>query len=1077
MTVRRPRCDKCNIKISKKQPKLKCSICNTVKHLSCEKLTKADANYLIYLNVDWTCYECITNILPVNATYAPKRLKTDLTIGPKFKLKCVACNGYCYTPRNIRTCNFCDGQVHAKCWNHDLGCNKCCEDMIPGFQSYTYELIGDPYLKNDKFYNPYRNDDFTQLIGDIFENNNESSKAFDDASEILVSCKYKEPKFATKASKDELSVFSLNVRSLKNKISDLRENIDYYENFDALLFQETNCTIKKLENGIEEILLDGFHEPLVQDPARTSGKGGGLVIYINKRVCAEEDDIVQFVPYSEPDNNSGEFLFVKLQNCKSHRKTVILGNVYRTPSNKPDQFNKLYDKILGKLNSNRYGNKLKYIFGDFNQDLIKYDNDNDCQNLIDNAHNHGFVQIVSRPTRITEHSATLIDHVYTNNIDSTLSCNIITLDISDHLATHTRLSLGTSTTYSHRISALHNDKHNKSELRIFNEANNLAFKELINAETWEVPQELDAQSAYDEFQEIYSRHYNKAYPLKSERVRRKHERQNPKPWILPWLEDACARKNNLYHEFVKEPSPENKAKYDKLNEFCEKHVDIAKAKYYKSYFEKYKDNSRKQWQVINGLLNRKKCGNNKIHKLISESGEIKNSAVEISDCFNKYFSNIASTLKQSIPSGEDNNSNTNFCEFLKNPADNSIQLEEVSAGEVHGIIKNFKNKATRDSKMSALKIANESYKFTSSLANIVSRSFAQGIFPDQLKLAKVIPIHKEGPKTNVSNYRPISLLSSFSKIYEKIMHNRIMKFLNVNNSLFGMQYGFRPGRSCEHALLDAQSTISDSLNKRQISILLLIDFSKAFDMVDHTILLWKLEYYGIRGLAQQWLKSYLSNRKQFVSINGSNSGEECITYGVPQGSILGPLLFIIYINDIPEIACFAKFILYADDANIILTGDNIDDLYKQLINLTTTLLKWVNCNGLALNLKKTKYMIFSRSRVELPHSFVISNMPIERKSEARFLGVIIDESLKWSRHVKTVLSKMSRYIGIMYKIKKLLPLKSRLQVFNSFIQSHVHYCSLVWGFCCKSSIEAIFSKQKKGLRAVIPGFINYKFKD
>ena len=225
--------------------------------------------------------------------------------------------------------------------------------------------------------------------------------------------------------------------------------------------------------------------------------------------------------------------------------------------------------------------------------------------------------------------------------------------------------------------------------------------------------------------------------------------------------------------------------------------------------------------------------------------------------------------------------------------------------------------------MTSIKIANSSYVFTSTMAMVINKSFQQGLFPKQMKMAKVVPIHKDGPKTEVGNYIPISLLTAFSKIYEKLMHCRILKFLESNNSLFEMQYGFRPGRSCEHALLNAQNSLLESLSKRPISLLLLIDFSKAFDMVEHSMLIKKLEYYGIRGVAIKWMQSYLSGRKQFVSINGKNSAVRDMQYGVPQGSILGPLLFVIYINDIPETACFAKFILYADDANIILTGYTI----------------------------------------------------------------------------------------------------------------------------------------------------------
>ena len=443
LTIQRQKCETCNIKIPKAHLKLYCTICSKVKHLSCQKLTKADAKLLIYLNISWTCKECISDILPVNACSAPKRNK-HANATDKFKAKCSACTGFSYSIRNVRTCDYCDQKVHVKCWNNSLGCNKCCEAIIPGFHALSYELLGDPYLKNDKVYNPYSSTHLTQLIGEILENEESSNHTFSDAAEILVNCRYKQPSLVTSSNDFELSIFSLNIRTLLNKIEKLRDNIAFYEKFDVLLFNETNCIKSKLPNGLNDITLAGFHDPVIQDPIRSTGKGGGLAIYINKRICSDEDNIQPFSPYDEPENTSGEFQFVKIKECKGHLKTVVIGNVYRSPSNRPDKFNKLYDIVLQKLSTNRYANKIKYIAGDFNQDLIKHDEDNDCQNLVDTAHNHGFAQIVSRPTRITEHSATLIDHVYTCNIESTLSCNILTLDISDHLATHTKFSLGSN---------------------------------------------------------------------------------------------------------------------------------------------------------------------------------------------------------------------------------------------------------------------------------------------------------------------------------------------------------------------------------------------------------------------------------------------------------------------------------------------------------------------------------------------------------------------------------------------------------------------------------------------------------
>ena len=222
-------------------------------------------------------------------------------------------------------------------------------------------------------------------------------------------------------------------------------------------------------------------------------------------------------------------------------------------------------------------------------------------------------------------------------------------------------------------------------------------------------------------------------------------------------------------------------------------------------------------------------------------------------------------------------------------------------------------------------------------------------------------------------------------------------------------------------------------------------------MVDHSILLKKLQHYGIRGTALNWFTSYLENRKQFVNVNGTNSTTRHIEYGVPQGSILGPLLFVIYINDIPGILKVARFILYADDANIILTGDNLNEIEEQLSNLTTALLQWVDSNGLLLNLKKTIYMVFSKRTIDTNFTVKIGNTLIERKSEARFLGVIVDEKLTWTKHIKALRSKMCRYVGIMYKIKSSLPLQAFKHAYKFF--TVLYSLTLISAHLCGGSLQ------------------------
>jgi exonuclease III len=995
----------------------------------------------------------------------PQRIQLNVLVA-----KCSSCNGQSYSKNNISNCPWCDQVCHKKCINGILGCNKCCDATIPGFRVHTYELYGSiSTYANDCIFNPYSSSNNAFQIGEKITNESEENSFWNEISDRLINCKYKQLKYVATPKHSELNVLSLNIRSLHKNISTINDNALEFQNYDILCFNETNCNLDKLANGIDDLNIEGFHPPIIQAPMRKSCRGGGLATYINRRVCSEDEfSKLDIVPETIVE---GEFLLIKITNCKGSAKSVIIANVYRSPSRKPNQFHDSLDCILQKLN--RHDKKHILLVGDFNIDLIKYETDINSQNIVDTASNYGFIQVISRPTRITDHSATLIDHIYTNKINSVLCCDVITLDLSDHLATSVKISLDVSLDNVQNPRNRKNDSENR-EYRMFNEANDESFKHLIANETWDFPIDVDAETKYKLFMDTYMRHYNTAYPLNKNRKRRKHERVQPKPWMTPWLEDACNRKNNLFHAFVKKPTTANKTTYIKMKKFVDKHIKKAKSKYYNKYFEQYKDNSKKQWNMINILLNRntKKSG---VSSLKDSNGNLINTPSAIADKFNEYFSNIALNLKSKISPNV--TTPDSFRKYLTNPISNCMPIEPVVAIEISDIVKKLKNKSTLDTKICALKIAASDNTFNEVLAQVITASFTEGVFPQPLKLARVVPIHKGGNKSDVSNYRPISLLSSFSKIYEKLMHKRLVKFMNDNDSLYEMQYGFRSGRSCEHALLTAQNCLLNNLNKNKISLLLLIDFSKAFDMVDHTTLLCKLQHYGIRGKALDWFKSYLNNRKQFVSVNGKDSITCPINFGVPQGSILGPLLFVIYINDLPAISKLAKFILYADDANIILTGNTLNEIEEQLHELINVLLDWVDINGLLLNLKKTVYMLFSRNNIAANLTVKIRNVAIERKSETKFLGVIVDEKLLWTKHIKTVRSKMCRYVGIMYKIKTYLPLKARLQIFHSFVQSHINYCSLVWGFSAKSNIESIFVCQKKGLRAVVPGFVNYFYKD
>ena len=257
------------------------------------------------------------------------------------------------------------------------------------------------------------------------------------------------------------------------------------------------------------------------------------------------------------------------------------------------------------------------------------------------------------------------------------------------------------------------------------------------------------------------------------------------------------------------------------------------------------------------------------------------------------------------------------------------------------------------------------------LCDIINNSFSSGVFPDMMKLAKVIPLYKKDSPEVASSYRPISLLSVFSKIFEKLMHSRLYKFFEKCDILHSLQFGFRSKHSTLHALISMTESIKKTIDDGVYGCGVFIDLQKAFDTVNHSILLKKLEHYGVRGTALSWFSSYLSERKQYVSLNGHTSNHLKILCGVPQGSVLGPLLFLIYINDIPNVSKLISFYLFADDTNIYYKSHDLVHLQKIMNRELKKVKKWLDSNRLSLNIGKTNFVIFHSSHVKLVESIVI----------------------------------------------------------------------------------------------------------
>ena len=364
------------------------------------------------------------------------------------------------------------------------------------------------------------------------------------------------------------------------------------------------------------------------------------------------------------------------------------------------------------------------------------------------------------------------------------------------------------------------------------------------------------------------------------------------------------------------------------------------------------------------------------------------------------------------------------------------------------------------------------------LSILCNLSFFEGVFPNCIKNAEVIPLFKTGSKSELSNYRPISLLSCLSKVLEKLFYSRLINYLNKNSILHHNQYGCCSGLSTSHALLDVVTTTSNNINKMLYTLLIFIDYKKAFDTVCHKILLSKLEHYGIRGPALNLISSNLNHRTQYVSINDSLSALSHTSYEVPQGSILGPLLFLLYINDINNIDTYSNDSIkqYADDPCLVINEINLDKLKTKANKLLLITEQWSLANKLTINFSKCRALIiapkFRSPSCTIP--ILINNIPIPIVDSFRYPGVILDNKLIFSDHISNVAKKVSRSVGIISKLIHYVPTSILLKLYHAILHPHLLYGIIVWGSTYKSYLQKLVSLQNKGSR-LITGTNNFTF--
>lgn len=768
---------------------------------------------------------------------------------------------------------------------------------------------------------------------------------------------------------------------------------------------------------------------------RQNKMGGGVALYVHKTI---KYSILQSMSIAV--DNVMECLTIEIINEK--KKNIIISCVYRSPGSSINIFNEWVEKLFSAVND-----KPLFICGDYNIDLLNPNNHKPTSEFIDLMYGMSFFPLITKPSRITSHCATLIDNIFTNNISNNTVNGLLICDITDHLPVFTIYDYNVC-----KSKATNNVSYRR--LRTADRIN--AFNEDLRAYNWNsICGEMDIERAYNKFLEIFTLLYNKHCPI---RVYQNNKKYVNRPWISKGLQKACKKKNNLYKSFLKLKTKEAENRYKLYKNKLTAAIRSAKKLYYKKLLFDNKSNIRRTWEILNNLIKQGSKKHIYPDYFVDSNGENHNINRIVND-FNHFFVNVGPELASKIPN-HDSEPN-----FERNT--NTIFLTAVTEDEILKIVQRFKNKFSTDCQQIDIALVKQVINnILTPLTHVCNLSLKYGYVPRKMKIAKVIPLFKNGNIHHYTNYRPISLLPQFSKILEKIFDVRLQKFIDKYKLINEGQYGFRSNRSTSMAIVDATEEISKALDNKRYAIGIFIDLQKAFDTINHEILLKKLERYGLRGVAGKWVKSYLSDRVQYVQMGEYSSKCLDIACGVPQGSVLGPKLFNLYINDIFNVSQLVKCILFADDTNIFYSNDSFDQLINTVNTELSKIKKWMESNKLSLNINKTKLMLFGNYQSKSQKLVDLDGVNIENVPEIKFLGLMIDNKLSWKTHIRHITTKVSKSLAIMNRVKHVLDYHALHTLYCSLILPYLTYCVEVWGNNYKTSIQSLFHLQKKVIRII-----------
>lgn len=796
----------------------------------------------------------------------------------------------------------------------------------------------------------------------------------------------------------------------------------------------TETRLLKEKHGNASVILSGF-QFFRRDAEYSLHTGIGVYVhdsFVNHCVKRKRD--------LEP--RSIECIWLELRPYQ--QLPILVGFIYRNGKSNAT-WDDDFIQMMTKVNSLR---RRVVLMGDFNIDLMVPQPEwISCTKMVD------FTQLITEPTRIQKYTSkktnrswvtsTLIDHIYTNNTDMISASSTSNVCVSDHKPLICKLTC--------KLPKRKNKGHTYVQYRCFKKFDQSHFiSDLLSTNFSQINDCPDANIAASKWLSLFLTVINKHLPLRRRRVKNSTFPE----WMTIEIRQAMRvrddfKKNKLFAEYKKERNRVTNL--------------VRKAK--RAYFEKLvsnKNNVAQVWRALNVLSCKSRRNHNQNHNYSAED-------------FNSHFLSTVEDIRNKnttpdLPEDECTDRLVSFCR-RKLRASDAFSIPLLSPGQVFSMINKLDNKKSMGTDNITVHILKISIPYVlDSLTTVYNRCIQENIFPDCFKDAKVVPLPKCKDVSSMDDFRPISILSILSKPLEKHVQNNLLKYMEEKYLFHNLQSGFRPKHSCHTALIRMCDSWIQAIDEQKLVGAVFLDLRKAFDMVDHHLLLKKISHYVQDDNTVLFLKSYLQNRTQSTFVNGSLSTKEYVHFGVPQGSILGPILFCMFINDLPLNICdpCVSLDLFADDTTISTCAKSVCEIQHALQDSLSNVSRWCMLNRMVLNPKKSKSMILAtrqkHQRQPLKFSLKLGSTNIDQVNEHCVLGAIIDNKLSWIPHISSISQKVSRNTTLLSKLWHFVSDTALKVFFDAHCLSHINYSSTLWGKAEDVQIQKLDRLHRRGAR-------------